>query len=61
MGVMSKLRRLLGLVEGREDQVAEQVSKRTSVSEEKAEEGINKAKEAVNKESSEGTDDRSHN
>ena len=60
MGVMNKLRRLLGLVEGHEDKVAEQVSKRTSVSEEKAKEGINKAQEAVNKDSSENTDDRSH-
>ena len=55
MGVMNKLRRLLGLVEGHEDRVAEQVSKRTSVSEEKAKEGINKAQETVNKDSSEGT------
>ena len=61
MGVMNKLRQLLGLVEGREDQVAEQISKRTSVSEEKAKEGINKAKEAVNMDSSEGTEDRSRN
>lgn len=60
MGVMNKLRRILGLVEGHEDQVAKQVSKRTSVSEEKAKEGIDKAKEAVNKDSSEGTEDRSH-
>ena len=60
MGVMNKLRRLLGLVEGHENQVAEQVSKRTSVSEEKAKEGINKAQEAVNKDSSENTEDRSH-
>ena len=60
MGVMNKLRRLLGLVEGREDQVAKQVSKRTSVSEEKAKEGINKAQEAVNQDSSENTEDRSH-
>ena len=59
MGVMNKLQRLLGLVEGHEDKVAEQVSKRTSMSEEKAKKGINKAQEAVNKDSSEGTDDRS--
>ena len=59
MGVMNKLKRLLGLVEGHEDKVAEQVSKRTSMSEEKAKKGINKAQEAVNKDSSEGTDDRS--
>ena len=60
MGVMNKLRRLLGLVEGHEDKVAEQVSKQTSVSEEKAKDGINKAQEAVNKDSSKNTDDRSH-
>lgn len=51
MGVMDNLRRLLGLVKDHEDEVAEQVSKRTSVSEEKAKEGINKAQEAVNKDS----------
>ena len=59
MSVMNKLRRLLGLVEGHEDQVAEQVSKRTSMSEEKVKEGINKAQETVSKDSSEGTEDRS--
>lgn len=61
MGMMNKLRKLLGLVDGREDQVAEQVSNRTSVSEEKAKEGINKAQETVNEGSSESTGDRSHN
>ena len=60
MGVMNKLRRLLGLVEGHEDQIAEQVSKRTSMSEEKVKEGINKAQETVSKDSSEATEDRSH-
>ena len=59
MGVMNKLKRLLGLVEGHEDQVAEQVSKRTSMSEEKAKKGINKAQETVNKDLTEGTEDRS--
>lgn len=47
MGIMDKVRRLLGVVEGHEDKVAEQVGKRTSVSEEKAKEGITKAQEAV--------------
>jgi hypothetical protein len=61
MGMMNKLRKLLGLVDGREDQVAEQVSKRTSVSEEKAREGIDKAQEAVNEDSSEGSGDRNQN
>ncbi|WP_199517530.1 hypothetical protein [Haloferax sp. Atlit-12N] len=44
---MSKLRRLLGLVKGREDEVAKQVGKRTKVSEEKAKKGIEKATDAV--------------
>lgn len=61
MGVMNKLRRLLGLVEGHEDKVAKQVSKRTNVSEEKAKRGLNKAQEAVNKDSNEATEGRSHN
>ena len=58
MGVMAKIRRLLGLVEGHEDEVAKQVSKRTNVSEEKAKEGINKAQEAVNKDSNNDVKDR---
>lgn len=58
MGMMEKLRRLLGLVEGHEDEVAKQVSKRTSVSEEKAKEGINKAQEAANKDSNNDVEDR---
>ena len=61
MGVMDKLRRLLGLVEGREDEVAEQVSKRTGVSKGQAKEGINKAQEAVNKDSNDGNGDRNRN
>lgn len=52
MGVMSKIKRLLGLVEGHEDKVAKQVSKRTSVSEEQAKEGLTKAQETVNDASS---------
>lgn len=47
MGLLRTLRKLLGLVEGREDQVAEQVSKRTSVSEEKARESLEKATDAA--------------
>lgn len=54
---MNKLRRLLGLVEGHEDKVAEQVSKRTSVSKEKAEEGINKAQQAVDEGSNNDVED----
>ena len=61
MGVLDKLRRLLGLVEGREDEVAEQVSKRTSVDKGRAKEGINKVQEAVNKDSNNGNDDRNRN
>lgn len=47
MGLLSKLRKALGLVEGREDEVAEKVGKHTSVSEEKAREGIEKATDAA--------------
>ncbi|ADE01610.2 MULTISPECIES: hypothetical protein [Haloferax] len=59
MGVMSKLRRLLGLVEGHEDEVAKQVGKRTKVSEEKAKKGIEKATDAVKNGSDSGSGDRS--
>ncbi|WP_435181885.1 hypothetical protein [Halorussus sp. AFM4] len=59
MGVMDKLRRLLGLVEGHEDKVAEQVGKRTSVSEEKAREGIERVQEAVGDDSNGDGADRS--
>ncbi|MDS0241681.1 hypothetical protein NDO74_10230 [Haloferax sp. S2CR25-2] len=55
---MSKLRRLLGLVEGREDEVAKQVGKRTKVSEEKAKRGIDKATDAVETGSDGGSGDR---
>ncbi|UPV77222.1 hypothetical protein M0R89_22905 (plasmid) [Halorussus limi] len=51
MGLMQKLRRLLGLVEGHEDKIAKQVSKRTSVSEEKAKRGIEKVQETVGEDS----------
>ena len=47
MGLLSKLKRALGLVDGHEDKVASQVSKRTSVSEEKVKEGLDKAQEAA--------------
>ncbi|WP_239640654.1 hypothetical protein [Haloferax denitrificans] len=59
MGVMSKLRRLLGLVAGHEDEVAKQVGKRTKVSEEKAKKGIEKATDAVKNGSDSGSGDRS--
>lgn len=51
MGALSKLKRLLGLTEGHEDTVAEQVSKRTNVSEDQAEKGLNKAEGAAGKKS----------
>lgn len=47
MGVMSKLRRVLGLVEGHEEELAETVSKRTSVSKEGAQKGLEKAQEVL--------------
>ena len=59
MGVMNKLRRLLGLVEGHEDTVAKQVSKRTSVGEETVKDGLDRARDAVDTESSDDTHDRS--
>lgn len=45
MGLMNKLRRMLGLLEGRENKVAKQVSKRTGVSERQARRGIDKVRE----------------
>jgi uncharacterized protein YjbJ (UPF0337 family) len=47
MGLLSKLKRTLGRVEGHEDEVASKVSDRTSVSEEKVKEGLDKAQEAA--------------
>lgn len=58
MSVMDKIRRLLGLAEGHEDEIAEQVSKRTSVSKEKAKEGITKAQETINEGSNDESRDR---
>lgn len=54
MGVMSKLRRLLGLVDGNEEKVAKQIGKRTRVSEEKAREGLDKATDALDESSGDG-------
>jgi hypothetical protein len=47
MGFTTKLKRLLGLVEGHEEELAATVSKRTSVSKEQAERGLRKATDAV--------------
>ncbi|WP_254830428.1 hypothetical protein [Haloglomus salinum] len=47
MGITTKLKRLLGLVEGHEEELAATVSKRTSVSKEQAEKGLRKATDAV--------------
>ncbi|MFC7130172.1 hypothetical protein [Haloferax chudinovii] len=57
MGAMSKLRRLLGLVEGHEDELAKQVGKRTKVSE--AKRGMEKATHAVKNGSDSGSEGRS--
>lgn len=52
MGLKSKIQRLLGLVDGHEEKIAEEVSKRTSISKEQAKKGISKAQEATNTDSS---------
>lgn len=59
MAVKDKLRRLIGLVEGHEDKVARQVSKRTSMSQKQAKDRIHKIQEKVNKDSN--TDNRDRN
>ena len=59
MSVKDKLRRLIGLVEGHEDKVAEQVSKRTSMDKKQAKDRIHKIQEKVNKDSN--TDNRDRN
>ena len=60
MSLMSKIRQLLDLIEGHEDTVAREVSKRTSLSETQAKEGLVQIQEAVNTETNDGTEDRSH-
>jgi hypothetical protein len=47
MGVMSKLRRVLGIIEGHEEELASTISKRTSVSESQARKGLGKAQELL--------------
>ena len=59
MGVMNKLRQLLGLVKGHEDTVAKQVSKRTSMSEETVKDGLDKAHDAAGTKSGDDARDRS--
>lgn len=59
MGMVNKFRRLLGLVEGYEDEVAKQVGERTKVSEEEAKKGVEKATDAVRDGSGSGLGDRS--
>ncbi len=59
MSVKDKLRRLIGLIEGHEDKVAEQVSKRTSMDKKQAKDRIHKIQEKVNKDSN--TDNRDRN
>ncbi|ELY61044.1 hypothetical protein [Natronococcus jeotgali] len=54
---MNKLRRMLGLLEGRENKVAKQISKRTGVSERQARRGIDKARELTGEtENEDGSD-----
>ena len=59
MGVKNRLRRLLGLIEGHEDKVARQVSKRTNMSERQVRDGLHKIQETVNKDSN--ADNRDQN
>ncbi len=59
MSVKDKLCRLIGLIEGHEDKVAEQVSKRTSMDKKQAKDRIHKIQEKVNKGSN--TDNRDRN
>jgi hypothetical protein len=47
MSLLQKLERLFGVLEGHESEVAEQISKRASVSQEQVERGIETAREAV--------------
>lgn len=58
MSMKDKLRRLIGLVEGHENKVARQISKRTSMSEKKVKDGIYKIQERVNEDSNTDTRDR---
>jgi hypothetical protein len=59
MSVKDKLRRLIGLVEGHEDKVAEQVGKRTSMDKKQAKDRIHKVQEKLDEDSN--TDDRDRN
>ncbi|WP_336345997.1 hypothetical protein [Halalkalicoccus ordinarius] len=58
MSMKAKLRRLIGLIEGHEDKVAEQVSKRTSMDKKQAKDRIYKIQEKVNKDSNVDNRDR---
>ncbi|WP_276261124.1 hypothetical protein [Haloglomus litoreum] len=44
---MSKLRRVLGIIEGHEEELARTIGKRTSVSESQARQGLEKAQELI--------------
>ncbi len=56
MSVKNKLRRLIGLIEGHENKVAEQVSKRTSMNKNQVKDRIYKIQRKVDKDSN--TDNR---
>jgi RNA polymerase-interacting CarD/CdnL/TRCF family regulator len=58
MSLLNKVKRLLDLVDGHEDAVARQVSKRTSASENQVKEGIAQVREAVEDLSNDNTDEK---
>ncbi|MFB6234159.1 MAG: hypothetical protein ABEH81_15715 [Halopenitus sp.] len=58
MGLLQKFRWLLGLIEGHEDEVAKQVSKRTSLSEQTVKDGLSQAQEFVSENSADGVNEQ---
>lgn len=48
MGVLNKLQRLLGIIEGHEEELARTISNRTSVSQAQVRKGLEKAQELAN-------------
>jgi len=58
MALLQKLRWLLGVIEGHEDEVAKQVSKRTSVSEQTVKDGLSQAQEFVSESSANGANEQ---
>jgi hypothetical protein len=55
MGVKRKLQRLLGVVEGHEEEIAETVSKKTSVSKEQAKKGLETVQDLAGPNSTDGS------